>query len=505
MLDAAERAATHERAFFAAREAMLQAATALTGSLNNPTSCDGSSTPATLFNEESPTGEPVGTVLADSFVEAFHLTREAAERSYRSQLAVADGQHSLRRSDRAANTFAQLAPVLSRGAAAQLVTQRPAGFEADVDDYALPILGGKPLADTRLRGDRDELALEALREAALNPDDLMNEALSIDQLVGGVLGTPPPPPGTGYDAYGPIAQNGSVLHRLEDLHGQELGADAEDLYANLNLTRENFIHARDFLRGQIRSFGRSENVTLPPRERPTDSGVHRSAYVRFAATASRPTSLPAAYWSTLASASLAPGSTEPVAEAEAIAVRPSGLDYARSGLAAALDFGHSVATLLVAKVDSANTEVHGRAFTTAASILSTVDDERPARLVTESVAPIAPGYPSTMNVRALAMEDDDLICFAGSRRAMRRARTRRSALRREPIHRSALGRGPRRLRNRLFTLCAVAGAELLPRRRGTHVRRTPDRGDALPRPNSRSHRSARTDRHPRRRPLRAGS
>lgn len=405
VLDAAERATTHESALFAAREAMLQTATALTGTLNHPEGCNTEDPEASAFGQDSPTGELVGTVLADAFVEAFHLTREAAERSFRSQLAVADGQRSLRRSDRAANTFGQLAPVLSRGAAAQLVTQAPPGFNPGVNDFALPILGGKPLADTRLRGDHDELALQALREAAINPEDLMNDALSIDDLIGGDLGAPPlmgdPPP--------PPALNGSVLQRLEDLHGQELGANATDLYRNLRVTRDSFIHARDYLRGQVRAFARNPSRTLPPRERPTDTGVHSSRYARFGATASRPTSLPAAYWSALASASRESGFPDAVADVERIVVYPVGLDYARSGLAAALDYAHSVATLLIMNVDDAPTAVHGQAFTTASAILNTADDERPARIVIEGRAPLAPGYPPTMSVRALAMEDDDLV------------------------------------------------------------------------------------------------
>jgi hypothetical protein len=399
VLDAAERATTHSSALFAAREALLQTATALVGTLNHPAGCNTAAPTPPRFDMESPTGELVGTVLADAFVEAFHLTREAAERSFRSQLAVADGQRSLRRSDRSANTFAQLAPVLSRGAAAQLVTQAPIDFDSGADDFALPILRGRPLADTRLRGERDELALEALREAALNPEDLMNDAFSIDELVGGNMGA--------------SGEHGSVLQRLEDLHGQELGTNADDLYRNLRVTRDSFIHARDYLRGQVRAFARNPKVELAKRERPTDTGVHQSQYTRYAATASRPTSLPAAYWSTLASASRAAGLPEPSQDAEEIAVHATGLDYARSGLAAALDYAHSVATLLVVKLDSASTAVHARAFTTASSILDTANDERPARIVLEARPPLAPGYPAMMNVRALAMEDDDLVLLRG--------------------------------------------------------------------------------------------
>jgi hypothetical protein len=399
VLDAAERATTHESALFAAREALLQTATALTSSLNYPSGCTTNSPIGVQFHATSATGEFTGTVLADAFVEAFHLTREAAERSFRSQLAVADGQRSLRRSDRSANTFAQLAPVLSRGAAAQLVTQAPIDFDSGADDFVLPILRGRPLADTRLRGERDELALEALREAAINPEDLMNDAFSIDELVGGNMGA--------------SGEHGSVLQRLEDLHGQDLGTNADDLYRNLRVTRDSFIHARDYLRGQVRAFARNPKVELAKRERPTDTGVHQSQYTRYAATASRPTSLPAAYWSTLASASRAAGLPEPSQDAEEIAVHATGLDYARSGLAAALDYAHSVATLLVVKLDSASTAVHARAFTTASSILDTANDERPARIVLEARPPLAPGYPAMMNVRALAMEDDDLVLLRG--------------------------------------------------------------------------------------------
>ena len=325
--------------------------------------------------------------------------REAAERSFRSQLAVADGQRSLRRSDRSANTFGQLAPVLSRGAAAQLVSQAPTGFDAGADDFALPILRGKPLADTRLRGERDELALQALREAAINPEDLMNDALSVDELVGGNIGA--------------SGDHGSVLQRLEDLHGQELGSNADELYRNLRVTRESFIHARDYLRGQVRAFARNPKVELAKRERPTDTGIHESQYTRYAATASNPTSLPAAYWSTLASAAHAAGLPDAAEDAEEIAMHSAGLDYARSGLAAAIDFAHSVATLLVVKVDSVDSEAQSQAFTTASAILNTANDERPARIVLDARPPIALGYPPSMNVRALAMEDDDLVLLRG--------------------------------------------------------------------------------------------
>ncbi|MBX3247861.1 MAG: hypothetical protein KF901_11835 [Myxococcales bacterium] len=413
VLDVAERAAVHERALFAAREAVLQTGTALTSSLVHPQTCQTASSSQVEFEDVSPTGERVGTVLVDTFVEAFELMREAAERSYRNQLAVADGQRSLRRSDRAANTFSQLAPVLSRGAAAQLVTQAPYGFHPADDGFALPILGGKPLADTRLRDDRDELALQTLREAAVNPADLLDPTLPIDELVGGTLMDPT---GTGFPSDNPslpsTRQRGSVLERLEDLHGQELGNDAQDLYRNLGLTREHFLHARDYLRGEIRAFARNPTTTLPRRERATDAGTHLSQFTRYAATAARPVSLPAAYWSTLASAS-PEGGLPPSPELEEIAFRPSGPIYARTGLAASLDYAHSVATLLVAKVDSAETATHRDAYMTAARILNTVRDERPARLVAESRAPFAPGYPRMAHVRALAMEDDDLVLLRG--------------------------------------------------------------------------------------------
>lgn len=399
VLDAAERATTHASALFAAREALLQTANALSGTLNHPWGCNTSDPAEPGFDKVSPTGEVVGTVLADAFVEAFHLTREAAERSFRSQLAVADGQRSLRRSDRSANTFSQLAPVLSRGAAAQLVTQAPIDFDSGADDFALPILRGKPLADTRLRGERDEFALEALREAAINPEDLMNDALSIDELVGGNMGA--------------SGEHGSVLQRLEDLHGQDLGTNADDLYRNLRVTRDSFIHARDYLRGQVRAFARNPKVELTKRERPTDAGVHQSQYTRYAATASRPTSLPAAYWSTLASATRAAGLSEPAVDVEEVVVHPGGIDYARGGLAAALDYAHSVATYLIVKVDSAPSATHAQAFRTASSILDTANDERPARLVLDAPPPLAPGYPTSRNVRALAMEDDDLVLLRG--------------------------------------------------------------------------------------------
>ncbi len=358
----AARTALFERAATESREAILQAADAMrhasqgTGTSQTclTSGADSFYGTFTMDGENFVTGE----VLATSLIEGYYLMREASEEALRGSLAVADGQGSRQPSHASAETFARLAPVLSRGAVAHLIAGSADGYDPE-GDYALPILAGVPF-DTVKGGEAGvQSALRVLREAAPPPADVVG-SLDIDDFVG------------------TTRSSGSVLERLEDLYEQDLGTDASDVFEYFGLTQQDFIVARELLREDLRAFGRSQSTTeVQDRTVFEDAGTTRApAFTRYAATARLPQAAPVSHWSMVARASHTPA----LGDVSAFMAGPLDVDwdYARTGIAAAVDSTISVVLELLVKFGD---DTEAKNVTDILALLaSTADEERPTRL-----------------------------------------------------------------------------------------------------------------------------
>ena len=319
----ASRTAMSELAMDASREAMLLGTDAVRSLIGRTSAGTCSTIDAGDEIDGVTLGETVGTQLS----EAYWLHREATERAVQGNMAVADAAFDRETSQRRAQRLAFHAPVLSRGHAAHLLVGNHDADPMSSGD-ALPIAGGDPYCGTHTAIPGIERAMDVIREAGLNPSDLMNPALSIDEIV----------------ADSGAMDSHSILDHQEDRYETDLPAeegDADSFYAMMGIDRASFVAARQGLVEQHIAFARSDTALLPPQPlspHPTTGDTRFSTLERFAATSTPPGRLSPAV--VVARAVEAPLLTTASALSTNGAI--AGVDYAREGTAQLLDYVHSV-------------------------------------------------------------------------------------------------------------------------------------------------------------------
>lgn len=226
--------------------------------------CDGSA--GNQFDDPYLGNGPVdtprtGESLAASLVEAVDLVREATEHAVDDNLAAADAALSSTASALRARREAYIAPILSRGHAADVVVGGATAdvvFSGDGDSVpnAVPLLDNNVLCTSDSSDPGVEAAKATIREAAVRPEDLQDQSISIDDFVAGTLGS-----GMTHN------EEGSIRERIEDLYDVELGDSIDEVYATLGLQRRHFLRARKEMNEEMRAFSRDRTRTSTPRVR----------------------------------------------------------------------------------------------------------------------------------------------------------------------------------------------------------------------------------------------
>lgn len=212
----------------------------------------------------------VSGLWSQSIVEAHELLEDLSEDAVDNILAAADAQRST------ATTTAQ-------GAARSI-----AGYELSRAEAAHLLIGGDPglLGSTTKAfcgspelGGTAKAALDVLRRAAPDPDDVANGSLDLATFLNGSL--------AGFS-------RGSIATRTALLDGRTVPSIEE--YSGL--PTEAFIQARSYLKQELKTFARDRTVTFTPNVLDPD-GIP-SGVIFHAATAREPIPLPPEYFAALA-------------------------------------------------------------------------------------------------------------------------------------------------------------------------------------------------------------
>jgi hypothetical protein len=159
-------------------------------------------------------------------------------------------------------------PSVSRAAAAHLLVGGPEGlFIGTVPDSTGQIPGSDAFCTAPPLSGSARRALAAMREAAISPVDVSN-GTTTDDLANGAIAS------------------GSVRQRLAISRGVAISS----IYQELGVTLNDFKEARDYMRQELKAFGRSNTAQLG----------NIGSYLRFASTASEPEDRGPEYYSAIA-------------------------------------------------------------------------------------------------------------------------------------------------------------------------------------------------------------
>lgn len=389
------RAALLERAVAVSRETIVRIVDALGSAVGEAGTTSTCTTGSGL--DLSQTGDPLwqptagetpqtlGESLAMSLVESYDLLSDATEGAVRRNLAAADAYHSEQPSLARSARFAQQAPVLSRGHAAHLI----AGPYLDGDPgtanavNALPALS-QPFNAMPPLSDRERAALSAIREAAPHFDELSLSTVSFDTFVSGT--TP----------------FGSIRERLEELTGDTLPTDADQLLAHLGTDRDAFFVAIERVRGEARDFDRDEQVKMAPRQL---AGGATSTMARYAITGRAASPLPRSRWTLFAQQT--PVAIDDAASSSMAGNAPTAA-YSRRGVARTRDYALTWAGNLLR--DGATT-LPAPARGALAQLVARSSSDRMARFEAKATFDMAGG---SGRVRVLAAPAEAVILVRGT-------------------------------------------------------------------------------------------
>ncbi len=303
-------------------------------------------------------GDTVGSGMASQFVVAYSLYREAAEKAVDDVVAVADWQYSTTSSPTLASARSYAGSALSRVAGAHLLVGGESGL---LGTSTQGFCSSPELTGPARR------ALGLLREAAVYPDDVLSETVSLGSLLNGPL----------------TSQKGDVRERLRRKWGIDLTSDGRSIQEWTQLRDQDFAEARETLREEIRSFSRSMTADLGALKDPQGGAL---PFLQYAATSNPlPERRPDSYFSTLArystsffddSPSSTPGWTMPrpaLTMPDQISAGSGGLpvDIHPEPLAKAIDFAVSEATNFIKNsslFSSASVTVNGQTTTVATQL-----------------------------------------------------------------------------------------------------------------------------------------
>lgn len=235
--------------------------------------CSRVSTDATFAGATTAGGVTRASRFSSSVVEAYGLGREARFRLVEVSIAAGDAQQGLAATPDVARARALVGAQLSRAAAAHLLIGGAPG-----------LYGSTSVApwDAQALSPGAESAKRAFREAGVPPRSIAGSS-TLEVLVAG-----------------PLPPDGSLRERLGELWAAPTMSSATTIdlvSANLRVERNDWLEARDYLKDEIRAFGRSELATLPPRILP---GGASPVFKRFAGTAAEPALPPAPYYTGVA-------------------------------------------------------------------------------------------------------------------------------------------------------------------------------------------------------------
>lgn len=246
------------------------------------------------------------TLFTNTFVEAYHMGREAFQRAVEATTAVADAQYSTTRSQSLAAARAVSGSALSRVAAVQLLVGGREGL------HAFP---GGFCTSPRLSQEAQR-AMSALRESGVAPAAILFPQVTTRVLLEGT-GLP----------------DGNVRDRLAALW-QSSALAGQSLTTYLGITEADFTEARRYLAQEILAFGRSPLAKL---DAPMLAGgtTGPQPYVATAAPPQGPP--PEAFLAALARAKMWPASVGVGASVNPLRIPSLGSRQASESLAAFTD------------------------------------------------------------------------------------------------------------------------------------------------------------------------
>ncbi|MEO0322238.1 MAG: hypothetical protein AAF447_04730 [Myxococcota bacterium] len=348
----------------------------------------------------SPTVVSNAEAIANAFTEAYWLLRETTERAFEVYVAAADAEKGKAPTIEEGRRIALRHPELSRGAFAELLL----GFSssaAPLSDVALALWPGTPGARAE-DSPPARRALRLLREGALDPRDIADfENVDLDALIvggGGLRGQP-------------------LRDRIEAFRGDAFvdasgnPMDANEFLESLGLLRSDLVEARQYVREELWAFDRvrdhwlagsslnwsssaqgvdllSARLIRPPEENPPEPDpLLTEAWRRFAATGTEPYVPPGDYYATLASGVPNPNVANGFTSAW-VQDPSTQADYARHGVAYAVDWAHTLAHWLsfAAPDVVATLDAPDAARRAVLPLVSVGSQERPARIISDYVA-----------------------------------------------------------------------------------------------------------------------
>jgi hypothetical protein len=225
----------------------------------------------TIETEEGETPVEYGESLAAGLVEAYHMSFEGMDLMSEDMTAIADASFSEVPAYGRAAWRALMHPDASRSAVVHTIFGGEAGIAAYRDDTtgaeAHPV-------GVREMTDKTDAALDTLYEAGLDPADILDPNLSIDDLFDGTL------------------TEGNVLERLTQFMDYDFAAsdvtDLDSFCEFVNIERAAFVQARSIIAEDIILFDRSRTTELPETPLVHEFGMMEERFPKFAATSQRP-------------------------------------------------------------------------------------------------------------------------------------------------------------------------------------------------------------------------
>lgn len=230
----------------------------------------------------------IGEALSSALVEAYYLFEEASDKEVELTIDYAQKQASLPYADER-NERIIVQHQYTRAAAAHSLVGGGKGLDLWRNGEPQPFT---PICTRPRLEPGGQLALDLFRQGGIAPLDVLDQSLSIEELVNGT--SAPGGRENGCSGDREASRCGSLRQRLVAFAPASDRVSSEPLHTMFGLDMDDFSDARAYLADEITSFARSKTATLT-------LGSSGESYARYAGTASRPTVPPPAFYAALAS------------------------------------------------------------------------------------------------------------------------------------------------------------------------------------------------------------